>query len=84
MGDTPTFMIKGDARTFVMGDRMGDVFAFVIKGGTPLATRVSFTCIIGDVTQERTSPFYHRSGHVLNINLTETGRKEDHLLFTLH
>jgi hypothetical protein len=33
-------MIKGDTPAFVMGDGMGDA---------PLATRVSFTCIIGDV-----------------------------------
>jgi hypothetical protein len=39
MGDVLTFVIKGDARTFVMGDGMGDA---------PLETRVSFTCIIGD------------------------------------
>jgi hypothetical protein len=37
MDDVPTFIIKGDARTFVMGD----VPAFVIKGGVPLETRVS-------------------------------------------
>jgi hypothetical protein len=30
------------------------------------------------------SPFCLRSGCISNINLTETHRKEDHLLFTLH
>jgi hypothetical protein len=49
MGDTPAFVIKGDARAFVMGDRMGDAFAFMIKGDAPLATHVFFTCIIGDM-----------------------------------
>jgi hypothetical protein len=48
MGDVPTFVIKGDAPTFVMGDGMRDTPAFVIKGDTPLETHVSFTCIIGD------------------------------------
>jgi hypothetical protein len=34
MGDTPAFVIKGDARAFMMGDRMGHVRAFVIRGDT--------------------------------------------------
>jgi hypothetical protein len=46
MGDVPAFMIKGDARTFMMGDGMGDAPAFMIKGDTPLGTSVSFTCIM--------------------------------------
>jgi hypothetical protein len=33
---------------FMMGDGMGEMLAFMIKGGVPLATRVSFTCIIKD------------------------------------
>jgi hypothetical protein len=37
MGD-----IKRDARTFVMGEGMGDTPAFMIKGGVPLATHISF------------------------------------------
>jgi hypothetical protein len=48
MGDASAFMIKGDARAFVMGEGMGDVPTFVIKGDMPLATRVSFAFIIGD------------------------------------
>jgi hypothetical protein len=48
MGDALAFMIKGDARAFMMGDGMGDALTFVIKGDTPLTTRISFTCIIGD------------------------------------
>jgi hypothetical protein len=48
MGDTPTFVIKGDARAFVMGEGMGDVPAFVIKGDAPLETCISFAFIIGD------------------------------------
>jgi hypothetical protein len=71
MGDVPAFIIKGDARALVIGDRMGDVSAFMIKGDAPLATHVSFTCIIGDVQWEHASPFYHRSGYVLDINLIE-------------
>jgi hypothetical protein len=43
VGDAPTFMIKGNAHTFVMGDGMGNAPAFVIKGDAPLETRVSFT-----------------------------------------
>jgi hypothetical protein len=35
MGDTPAFMIKGDARAFVMGDGMRDAPSFVIKGDVP-------------------------------------------------
>jgi hypothetical protein len=42
-------MIKGDTRAFVMVEGMGDVSAFVIKEGTPLATHVSFAFIIRDV-----------------------------------
>jgi hypothetical protein len=49
MGDTPTFMIKRDTHAFVIRDGMGDAPTFVIKGGTPLETRVFFTCIIRDV-----------------------------------
>jgi hypothetical protein len=49
MGDMPTFMIKGDALTFMMGDRMGDALTFVINGDALRETHVSFTCIIGDV-----------------------------------
>jgi hypothetical protein len=48
MGDVPTFMIKGDAHTFMTGDIMGDMSAFIIKGDAPLETRVSLICIIGD------------------------------------
>jgi hypothetical protein len=48
MGDAPTFVIKGDTCAFEMGDGMGVVLAFVIKGDKLLATRVSFTCIIED------------------------------------
>jgi hypothetical protein len=48
MGDAPAFVIKGDARAFVVGEGMGDTPAFMIKGDTPLATRVSFAFIIGD------------------------------------
>jgi hypothetical protein len=36
-------MIKGDAHAFMMIDRMGDALAFMIKGDTPLAARISFT-----------------------------------------
>jgi hypothetical protein len=42
MGDEPAFVIKGDATTFVVGDRMGDVPAFMIKGDAPRETCVSF------------------------------------------
>jgi hypothetical protein len=48
MGDTSTFVIKGDARAFVIEDGMGDTSAFMIKEDVPLATRVFFTYIIGD------------------------------------
>jgi hypothetical protein len=48
MGDTPTFVIKGPAHAFVIGEGMGDAPAFVIKGDVPLSTRVSFAFIIGD------------------------------------
>jgi hypothetical protein len=48
MGDAPAFMIKGSAHAFVVGEGMGDAPAFVIKGDALLATRVSFTFIIGD------------------------------------
>jgi hypothetical protein len=48
MGDASAFMIKGDARAFVMGEGMRDVPTFVIKGDMPLATRISFAFIIGD------------------------------------
>jgi hypothetical protein len=46
MGDATAFVIKGDARTFVIGEGMRDTTAFVIKGDTPLATCVSFAFII--------------------------------------
>jgi hypothetical protein len=48
MGDTPAFVIKGDAPTFVMGDGMGDAPTFMIKGDMPQATHISFTYIIRD------------------------------------
>jgi hypothetical protein len=32
-----------------MGDEMGDVSAFVIKGDVPLQMHDSFICIIGDM-----------------------------------
>jgi hypothetical protein len=32
MGDTSAFVIKGDARAFMMGDRMGHARAFMIRG----------------------------------------------------
>jgi hypothetical protein len=48
MGDMPVFMIKGDARAFMMREQIGDVPAFVIKGDVPLETSVSFTYIIRD------------------------------------
>jgi hypothetical protein len=48
MEDAPAFMIKGDARTLVMGDRIEDAPAFVIKGDVPLATHISFTFLVGD------------------------------------
>jgi hypothetical protein len=34
MGDTSAFGIKGDVPAFVMGDRIEDASAFVIKGDT--------------------------------------------------
>jgi hypothetical protein len=48
MGDTPSFVIKEDVPTFVMGDGMGEASAFGRKGDAPLETHVYFTCIIGD------------------------------------
>jgi hypothetical protein len=48
MGDASTFMIKGDALAFVMGEGMGDTLAFEIKGDAPLEMRVSFPFIIRD------------------------------------
>jgi hypothetical protein len=36
MGDTPTFVIKGDIHAFMMGDGMEDASAFVIKRDAPL------------------------------------------------
>jgi hypothetical protein len=48
MGDTATFVIKGDARAFMMVEGMGDAPAFEIKGDAPLETCVSFRFIIGD------------------------------------
>jgi hypothetical protein len=35
IGDAHTFMIKGGAPAFVMGDEMGSASAFVIEGDTP-------------------------------------------------
>jgi hypothetical protein len=35
MGDESAFMIKEDARAFVMEDRMGDAPTFIIKGDAP-------------------------------------------------
>jgi hypothetical protein len=52
MRDAPTFMMGDgmeDTPAFMIGDGMEDVPAFVIKGDTPLAMRISFTCIIRDV-----------------------------------
>jgi hypothetical protein len=49
MEDAPTFVIKGDACAFVMGEGMGDAPTFMIKGDAPLATRVSFAFKIEDV-----------------------------------
>jgi hypothetical protein len=84
MGDAPTFMIKGDMPTFMMGDGMGDAPTFMIKGDAPQETCISFTCIIGDAQYERVSPFCQRSGRISDINLTEMRRKAVRLLFTLH
>jgi hypothetical protein len=63
---------------------MGDVSTFVLNRDMPLLTHISLylynrRCAIGT-----RSPFYHRSGCVSNINLTEMHRKANHLLFTLH
>jgi hypothetical protein len=44
-GDVRTFMMgdgMGDARAFMMGDGMGDASAFMIKGDVPLEMCVSF------------------------------------------
>jgi hypothetical protein len=49
MGDTSAFVIKGYARAFVMGDKIGDMSVFMIKVDASLATRVFFTYIIGDM-----------------------------------
>jgi hypothetical protein len=46
MGDTRAFLIKGGAHAFVMGEGMGDMADFMIKGDAPLAMRVSFAFII--------------------------------------
>jgi hypothetical protein len=59
---------------------MRDASAFMIKGDAPLATRASFSFIIGDAHKEHVSPFYQRSGHVSDINLTEMHQKVDRLL----
>jgi hypothetical protein len=48
MGDARAFVIKGDLRTFMMGEGMTDTLAFVIKGDAHLATRASFSFIIRD------------------------------------
>jgi hypothetical protein len=48
MAGAPTFIIKGGAPAFVMGEGMGDALAFVIKGDAPLEMCISFTCIIRD------------------------------------
>jgi hypothetical protein len=50
-------MIKEDAPTFVIGDGMRDMPAFVIKGYAPREMHVSFTCIIGDTQWEHAPPF---------------------------
>jgi hypothetical protein len=47
MGYAPAFVIKGDARAFVIEEGMGDV-AFEIKGDAPLEICVSFPFIIRD------------------------------------
>jgi hypothetical protein len=47
----------------------------MIKGDAPLETRVSVACIIEDAQYECASPFCHRRGRVLNINLTEMRKK---------
>jgi hypothetical protein len=49
MGNVPAFMMKGDARSFVMGEGMEDALAFMIKGDAPLSMRFSFAFIIGDM-----------------------------------
>jgi hypothetical protein len=49
MGDMPAFVIKEDAHAFMMGEGMGDAPILVTKGDAPLAARVSFAFIIGDV-----------------------------------
>jgi hypothetical protein len=36
MGEAPTFVIKRDVLAFVMGDGIGDMSAFMIKGNTCL------------------------------------------------
>jgi hypothetical protein len=54
----------------------------VIKGNVPLAACVSFAFIIGDTHQKCASPVCQRSGHVSDINLTETCRKVDRLLLS--
>jgi hypothetical protein len=61
MGDVSTFVIKGDAPTFVMGDRMGYALAFMINGDALRAMHVSFTCIIRDAQYKHASPFCPRS-----------------------
>jgi hypothetical protein len=48
MRDTSAFIIKGDVRAFMMGERVEDTSAFMIKGDAPLATRASFAFIIGN------------------------------------
>jgi hypothetical protein len=45
-GGYETEMRHSNTRLSIYG--MGDVPAFVIKGDVPLATHVSFTCILGD------------------------------------
>jgi hypothetical protein len=65
MRDASVFMIKGNARAFMIGDGMRGASAFIIKGDVPLANSVSL------LSEKR---------HVSGINLTETRQKLDHLL----
>jgi hypothetical protein len=48
MEDTPAFVIKGDAHTFVVGEGMEDAPTFVIKEDMPLKMHVSFAFVIRD------------------------------------
>jgi hypothetical protein len=51
---------------------MGDMLVFVIKGDVSLAMPISFSFIIRDIYTRNVSHFYQRSGHISDINLTET------------